>query len=62
MLERVCNVMIKGPANHRLHVAYQLHLFVLKSYMPQPHLPHHSYELFFVPPYYCYNLIAFVLT
>ena len=54
--------MIKGPADHGLHVTYQLHLFVLKSYIPQPHLPRYRYELFFVPPYCCYNLIPLVLT
>ena len=41
------NVMIKGSADHGLYVTYQLHPFVSKSYMPQPHLPHHHYELFF---------------
>ena len=38
-------------------MTYQLHLFILKSYMPQPHLPHHRYELFFISPYCRYNLI-----
>ena len=57
-----CNVMIKGLVDHDLHVAYQLHLFILKSYMPQPHPPCHRYELFFVPPYRRYNLIALVPT
>ena len=50
--------MIEGPADHGLYVTYQLHPFVLKSYMPQPHLPRHRYELFFVLPYRCYNLIS----
>ena len=54
--------MIEGPADHGLHVTYQLHLFVLKSYMPRFHLPRHRYELFFVSPHYCYNLISFVST
>ena len=40
----------------------QLHLFSLKSYIPQPYLPRHHYELFFVSPYRRYNLISFVLT
>ena len=52
--------MIKGRADYGLHMAYQLHPFVLKSYMPQPYLPCHHYELFFVPPYCCYNLIAII--
>ena len=54
--------MIKEPADHGLHVANDLHPFVLKSYMPQPHLPRHRYELFFIPPYHRYNLIALVPT
>ena len=54
--------MIKRPADHGLHVAYQLHLFILKSYMPQPYFPRHRYELFFVPFYRHYNLIALVPT
>ena len=57
-----CNVMIKGAVDHRLHMPYQLHLFVPKSYMPQTHLPCQRYELFFVSPYYRYNLIPLVLT
>ena len=57
-----CNVMIKGHEDHRLHVTYQLHPFVLKSYMPQTHLPRHHYKLFFVLPYHRYNLISLVLT
>ena len=40
----------------------QLHLFILKSYMPQPHLPHHRYELFFVSLYRRYNLISLIPT
>ena len=39
--------MIKESVDHGLHVTYQLHPFVLKSYMPQPHLPRHRYKLFF---------------
>ena len=54
--------MIKGPADHGLHVTYQLNLFVLKSYMPQSHLPCHHYELFFVLPHRRYNLISPVPT
>ena len=46
-----CNVMIEGLADHELHVTYQLHPFVLKSYMPRFHLPRHRYELFFVLPH-----------
>ena len=57
-----CNVMIKGLADYGLHVTYQLHLFVLKSYMPQSHLPCHRYELFFVSPHRRYNLISLVPT
>ena len=57
-----CNVMIKGPADHGLHVTYQLHPFVLKSYMPRLHLPRHRYELFFVPPHRRYDLISLVPT
>ena len=40
----------------------QLYLFILKSYMSQPHLPRHHYELFFVSPHCYYNLISLVLT
>ena len=54
--------MIKGLADHGLHMAYQLHLFVLKSYMSQLHLPCHRYKLFFVLPYCYYNLITLVPT
>ena len=54
--------MIKRPADHGLHVTYQLHSFILKSYLPQPNLPHYRYELFFVLPYCRYNLILFVKT
>ena len=54
--------MIEGLADHGLHVTYQLHLFVLKSYMLQPHLPCNHYELFFIPSYYCYNLIPLIPT
>ena len=54
--------MIKGPVAHGLHVTYQLHSFVLKSYMPQPHLLRHRYELFFVSPPRRYNLISLVPT
>ena len=54
--------MIEGPADHGLHVTYQLHLFVLKSYMPRLHLPCHRYELFFVPPHRRYDLISLVPT
>ena len=61
-LQKQCNVMIEGPADHGLHVTYQLHLFVLKSYMPQPHLPRHRYKLIFLLPHRCYNLISLVLT
>ena len=57
-----CNLMIKRPADHGLHVAYQLHPFILKSYMPWLHLPRHRYELFFVLPHCRYNLISLVLT
>ena len=38
----------------------QLHLFILKSYMPRLHFPRHRYELFFVSPHCCYNLISLV--
>ena len=41
---------------------YQLHPFVLKSYMPRLHPPRHHYELFFVSPYCRYNLIFLVST
>ena len=54
--------MIEGPADHGLHVTYQLHLFVLKSHMSWLHLHRHRYKLFFVPSYYRYNLIPLVLT
>ena len=54
--------MIEGPADHGLHVTYQLHPFVLKSYMPRLHLPRHRYELFFVSPHRRYNLISFIPT
>ena len=55
--------MIKRPANHRLHVTYQLYSFVLKSYMSQPHPHHPCYELFFfTPSHHRYNLIFLVLT
>ena len=54
--------MIKGPADHKLHITYQLYLFVLKSYIPWLHLSCHRYELFFVPPHHCYNLISLVPT
>ena len=57
-----CNVMIEGPADYGLHVSYQLHPFVLKFYMPWLYLPRHCYELFFVPPHCCYNLISLVPT
>ena len=57
-----CNVMIKGPADYGLHVTHQLHPFVLKSYMPQPHLPRYRYELFFVSPHRHCNLISLVST
>ena len=40
----------------------QLHLFILNSYMPQLHLLWHRYELFFVLPHRCYNLISIVPT
>ena len=54
--------MINGSVDYGLQVTYQLHLFVLKSYIPQPYLPCQRYELFFVLPYHCYNLIALVST
>ena len=54
--------MIEGPTDHGLHMTYQLHPFVLKSYMPRIHLPHHRYELFFVLPDCCYNLTSLVST
>ena len=40
----------------------QLHPFILKSYIPQLHLPCHCYELFFVLSHCCYNLISLVST
>ena len=40
----------------------QLYLFILKSYMPQPHLLCHRYELFFVSSHCYYNLISLVPT
>ena len=40
----------------------QLHPFILKSYMPQPHLPRHHYKLFFVFPHRRYHLISLVPT
>ena len=43
-------------------MTYQLHLFIIKSYMPQPHLSRHCYELFFVLPHYYCNLISLVPT
>ena len=57
-----CNVIIKIPADHRLYVTYQLYLFILKSYMPQSHFPCHRYELFFVLPHRCYDLISLIPT
>ena len=57
-----CNVMIEGPVDHGLHVTYQLPLFVLKSYMPQPYLHHPRYEFFFVLLYRRYNFISPVPT
>ena len=54
--------MIKRPKDHMLHVTYQIHPFVLKSYMPQTHPSHHRYRLFFIPPYRCYNLISLLPT
>ena len=45
-----------------LHVTCQLHLFILKSYMPWSHLPCHRYELFFVLPHRRYKLISPVPT
>ena len=62
LFHHTCNVMIKGPADHGLHVTYQLHPFVLKSYMLWLHLPCHRFELFFVPPYRRYDLISLVPT
>ena len=38
----------------------QLYLFILKSYIPQPHLPCHCYKLFFVLPHRYYNLIFLI--
>ena len=35
--------MIKELAHHQLHMTYQLHLFVLKSYMLQSHLFYQHY-------------------
>ena len=61
-LDNCCNVIIKRLADYGLYVTYQLHLFVLKSYMPQSHLLCQCYKLFFVLPYYCYNLIPFITT
>ena len=57
-----CNIMIKGPADHGLHMPYQLHLFVLKSYMPQSRLFYHCYKLFFVSLHRRYDLISLVPT
>ena len=57
-----CNIMIEGPIDNGLHVTYQLHPFILKSYMPRLHLPRHRYELFFVSPHCRYNLISLVPT
>ena len=54
--------MIEGPADHGLHMTYQLHPFVLKSYMPRLYLSYHRYELFFVSPHRRYNLISLVPT
>ena len=54
--------MIEGSADHGLHVTYQLHLFVLKSYMPWLHLPCYRYELFFVPPHCRYDFSSLVPT
>ena len=47
-IAKAYNVIIKGLADHGLHVTYQLHFFVLKSYMPWPHLRRHRYKLSFV--------------
>ena len=54
--------MIEGPTDHGLHMTYQLHLFVLKSYMPRLHLPRHCYELFFASLHRRYNVISLVPT
>ena len=43
--------MIKEPADPGFHVTYQLHHFILKSYMPQSYLFRYCYEFFFIPHY-----------
>ena len=55
--------MIKKLVDYGLHMTYQLHFFILKSYISQPHLYRLRYELFFsILFYYCYNLISLVPT
>ena len=56
------NVMIKGSADYGYYITYQLHSFVLKSYMPQSHFFRHRYKFFFLPLHHYYDLISLVAT
>lgn len=66
--------MITGLIDHGLHMIksrefnyhsprtwlVKLHSFILKYYMPQPHLPCHHYELFFILLHCHYSFISLI--